>query len=187
VGGRINPQRLRSHELAELSKRVVFDVADVLTSRFLVDGDDATAVLAAAGAHPRSVILVEREVPEQDRSCTESRLTNEQVLRVPAEHRCKVRVPIAARAFGEVDVFVRMRGQDFGRSVHVTGVAVKAGAGDVLPGDIVQDVSRIPNELNCAFVDYNTTAKYGYLPISRHLKVFSLRLTIMVMKNGFVQ
>jgi hypothetical protein len=135
VGGRINPQRLRLHEFAELSKRVVFDVADVLPSRFLVDGDDAAAVFAAAGANSRSVILVQSQVPEQDSSGTESRLTDEQVLRVPAEHRGEVRVPVASRAFSEVDVFVRMGGHEFGRSVLAAGVTVPSNAGDVLAAD----------------------------------------------------
>ena len=82
---------------------------------------------AAAGVAPAgigAVVLVQCQVPEQHSARPVARGANHQRARLQGQATAAYRLPITARAFGQVDIFVRMLVPDRGLHRHVSVVAV---------------------------------------------------------------
>src|SRR6266853_2210396 len=128
AGGRRDTPCAGSYEPAGMRQRVILHVArDGTGGR----GDRYHATAIPATACMRSMVLIQREVPEKHPLRPTPRRPDNQGLGEPLEIVREVRRPFAARALGEVSVLVRGGVVHQGLRGHVSAVAVPRDPGDV--------------------------------------------------------
>ena len=115
--------RAARDELSKMSYGVklhVFVVRPVLIG----PKDPTTVPTAAETGKPRSVIFIQRHIPQQNRARPNSQLTHEQDLDIILKIVREIRTPVATRTFREVDIPVRVSLLDDERRGSIPAVAV---------------------------------------------------------------